>query len=198
MSIWDTLIGLAATALHDKPRRDVLLAVLNLRERMVACQKTYDDYQTVLKEDDYDVIMERRRELPAPTEHSTLIVYDPRDWWESSVSLLAEAFCEADPILNIFSPNTSHHVLGYFTGEVYSAKGPSTANAYKVLERAGADIDLTRDDALGSKFRTAVRELDSFIRENFKPEEVFAARKRVEVFPSPFVFCGEYWLRFPD
>jgi hypothetical protein len=60
MSVWETLIGLAAGALKDKPRRDVLEAVLSLRSSMIVCQKVYDDYQDLLKQGNYEKIMEER------------------------------------------------------------------------------------------------------------------------------------------
>jgi hypothetical protein len=194
MGIWDTLIGLAATALREKPRQDVILALLNLRESMVVCQKTYDDYQKMVKDGDYDLLMDQRREMVAPPE--AVRMYDPRDCWQECLPRLAEAMCDADPILTIFGPDADAHLHFYVATE---AQFDMTASSSidDVFRQAGAGIELTRADALGLKFRIALTKLDSFVRENFKPEEVFAARKRIKVWPWPFEFCGEYWLSLP-
>jgi hypothetical protein len=194
MGVWDTLIGLAATALKEHPRKKVLLGLMELRDSMIACQKTFDDYQAVLKEGDYDSVMEKRNNLPRPTGIEIAFLYDPRESWGQTVANLAVVLSEVDDILTIFSPETGKHVRYYGILEGgYDSPADATSDPMDVLNAVGAGIDL-REISLSSQFEVALRELDEFIRQNFKVEEVFAAQKQIRVWPSPFRFCGEYWL----
>lgn len=192
MGIWDTLIGLAATALKERPRHEVLEQLLKLRDAMVACQKTYDDYQAVLKEGDYNTVMEKRGNLPRPAGIDFAILYDPRELWVQAVENLAAALSNVDHILMIFSPETGEQIKYYGITEAISAEEHGS-NCMDVLNFAGTEIDLKKV-SLSAKFELALRKLDEFIRQNFKPEEVFTAQKGIKAWTSPLRFCGEYWL----
>jgi hypothetical protein len=195
MSVWDTFIGLAATALKERPRQQVLLGLLELREAMIACQRTYNDYQAVLKEGDYDTVMEKRGNLPRPDGIKYAFLYNPRDSWRETVEYLAVVLTEVDDILNIFSPETGKHVRYYGRTEAMSGwddRDDATTDPMDTLNAADAGIDLN-EVTLSSQFEIALGKLDEFIRQNFKLEEVFAMQKKVHPWPDPFRFCGEYW-----
>jgi len=188
MGVWDTLIGLAATALKEHPRKEVLRNVLELRNAMIACQKTFDDYQAVLKEGDYDSVMEKRRALPMPVGVITML-YDPLESWRETVAKLAQTLTLVNTTLTIFGPETGLHVLRYKgIEESLNVDAPMD-----VLNSLDAGVDLGKV-SLSSRFNRAIKELDEFIRTKFEVEEVFATQKHIRPWPAPFRFYGEYWL----
>jgi len=192
MGVWDTLIGLAATALKEHPRREILEALLELRSKMVACQKTYADYQEVCKEGDYETVMKKRGNLPRPEGIAGAFLYEPREEWEQIVRELAMMLHRIDPTLTILSPDASNVVQDYFRSEASVTLWPKMFYE-TMLNSLGAEVD-SGEAAPDVQCKPAVDKLDEFIRQNFKPEEVFSAQKEIEVWPSPYRFCGEYWL----
>jgi hypothetical protein len=195
VGVWDTLIGVAAAALKEHPRKEVLMGLLELRDAMIACQKTYDDYQDILKQGDYDRVMEQRRNLPRPAGMEFALLYDPRESWGQTVAGLAEVLTNFGDILTIFSPEAAKHVRYYGTIEAMNPDHPpaGTSDPMDVLNAVGAGIGLA-EVSLSSQFEVALSKLDEFIRQNFKPEEVFAAQKKTRPWPFPLKFCNDYWL----
>jgi hypothetical protein len=192
MGVWDSLIGLAATALKERPRRDVLGGLLELRAAMIACQKSYQDYRETLSEGDYDSVMEKRSKLTPPADATLL--NQPRESWGQTVANLAAVLTEVDSILTIFSPETAQRVRYYHILEARDPDPPwRTRDPMDTLRAVDAGIDL-QQVSISSQFESALGKLDEFIRQNFKPEEVFAAQKRINLYPYPFRFCGDYWL----
>ena len=197
MGIWDTIIQLSATSLKEYPRKRVLSTLLELRDAMIACQTTYGDYQAVIKEGEYNSVLEKRENLPRPD--GLAFLYDPRKCWGESVSILASVLSEeVSYIINIFSPETDKYIRHYETTEADSY-GKDYVDAYHRCDTAtflnalDAGVDVNQV-ALNSQFELAIRNLDEFIRTTFKPEEVYVARKRIHPWPHPFRFQGEYWL----
>jgi hypothetical protein len=196
MGVWDTFIGLAATALKERPRKDVLAGLLELRDAMVACQKTYQDYQKILKEGDYDSVMEKRSNLNPPAG-TVALLYCPRESWGETVANLAAVLTEVEGILTIFSPETAKHVRYYHIAEAMDPNEDDrpgrTRDPMDTLRAVDAGIDLQKV-SISSQFELALGKLDEFTRQNFKPEEVFAAQKHIKPWPHPFRLCGDYWL----
>src|SRR5579862_3742412 len=121
MGVWESIIGLAAAAVKDHPRKEVLERLLTLRDAMHACQKTYDDYQAIFEKGGYEVEMERRQGLPKPAGVSFSIMYDPRDAWGETVAGLAQALTGVGDVLTIFSPDAGESVRFYGITEAMSA-----------------------------------------------------------------------------
>jgi hypothetical protein len=193
MSVWDSLIGMIGTALKDKPRHDVLYALLDLRAAMSACHKTYFDLQELAERGNYADEMAERRKLQPP--EPGLQVYDPYDSWMESVTRLAMALAQANPTLRVMSPEASQRIAEYLQGEVSITPDGEFTQSMRFLKRYDAEIDLDRR-VFKSKFKRALENLDTFIRTSFKPEEVFEANKSIREWPYPFVFVGEYWLKY--
>lgn len=182
MSVWETLIGLAAKALKDKPRKDVLSALVALRSSMITCQQTYDDYQELLKQGNYDELLEKRCNTPNPNEEYMLI-YNPKNCWEMSVCGLADDLIEVDSLLQILSPEAANALTFYVRTEAMAGQPDlprEPIDPAEVLDReTGINLEA---ESLSKQFRDALDKLDTFIRNNFKPEEVFVAQKGVRPF----------------
>lgn len=191
MGVWDTLIGLAATALKNKPRHDVLYALLDLRAAMRGCNKTYTDFQTMAKQGNYQSQLAERKRLASP--EPGLRVYDPFQSWQESVVRLTETLARINITLQVLSPKTAEQAHAYHYAE--SAAPDDFRRSMDFLNRNNARIDLDRR-VLRSNFRKTIEELDTVIRANFTPEELFAAARNVDEWPHPFVFYGEYWLKY--
>ena len=198
MSVWDTLIGLTATALKNKPRSDVLNALFELRAAMHACNRTYTDLQIMVRLGDYDSQMAERQRVTAL--EPGLKVYDPRKEWAASVVLLCGTLDSIGTTLHVLNPKAFEEVAQYQYSEFRASSeaedpyGPYHASM-KVLTKYDARIDLDRPFPRSS-FKRAVEQLDNLIRTHFKPEELFQAAKRVREWPYPYVFYGEYWLKY--
>ena len=123
MGVWETLIGLTASALKERPRKEVLQRLVELRNAMIGCQKSYDDYQSVLKEGDYDSVMEKRAGLTPPAGAEFTILYDPRSLWRQAVFDLEHALSELNDVLIIFSPEAGEHLRFYGVSEALETRG---------------------------------------------------------------------------
>jgi hypothetical protein len=193
MSVWETLIGIAAKALKDKPRRDVLSALVALRSSMITCQRTYDDYQELLKQGNYDELMQERCKTPnANGEY--MFIYNPKNCWEMSVCRLADDLIEVDYLLQILSPEAANALTFYARTEAEVGQRDlprKPIDPAEVLEReTGINLEA---ESLSKQFRGALAQLDTFIRNNFKPEEVFVAQKGVRL--SFEVDLSGNWVR---
>ena len=188
MGVWDTLIGLATTALKERPRKEVLFGLLTLRNAMIDCQKTYGDYQELLKEGDYDSVIEKRLNGPIPAGVKFTFLYYPRECWDQAVGRLVAALVDVPDFPTIFSPGVARHVKRYEIAE----EMPIKQRDILISIDAGINIEKV---SLSSQCKPALSQLDEVIIKNFKPEEVFFTQKdKIHPFPYPARFCGEHWL----
>jgi hypothetical protein len=200
MSVWETLIGVAERALKEKPRRDVLMALVSLRSAMVVCQEVYEDYQDLLRQGNYERIIEERSKSPQPEPGRTAIVYDPKYCWPQTVNALAEELVSIRPVIEIFSSEVAQVLEAYSVTEAENARDfsePLSPEEIQESTQKNLDIDTSIGrESMGSLFEQALHGLDAFIKANFKPEEVFSAQKGVRVWPWPLEHRGD-WLFFP-
>jgi len=152
--MWTKLIELILTWWKDKPRKDVVRAVVRLRERMSDCQQWYDELQTAKQSGNVD---------------------HPPDYWWNSVAELGCAIEEIDQVVSIYSPEAREALRNYhmFEAREMVAEGVVATTA-EALGTKATDIDIEKQK-LGPSFKTALDTLDAFIRATFKVEEVHAA-----------------------
>ena len=157
--MWTILVGLIERWWRDKPRKDVVRAVVRLRDTMIDCQSWYNQYLAALKANDIDSL--------SP---------NPYDAWFYSLDDLFAAVYELDRVLAIFSPEAHEAIVHY----MYTEGGIRGEMGLKALSHClGApafDVE-KRERGLEESFSQALSELHKFISANFTPDEIFAATK---------------------
>jgi hypothetical protein len=153
--MWSTLIGLIERWWREKPRLDVVRAVVNLRDSMIECQSWYSRYLNALKAGDLDIL----------SPH-------PRVEWTRSLARLTVRVVELDTVLSIFTPEAHEAITSYLDAESLEAGALGLEVAAKEL-REPLDLDI-RKVTMNASFDEALVHLREFIAKNFKPDEVFA------------------------
>jgi len=54
--LWSTVIGLIERYWKDKPRKDVIASLVELRENMMVCQRSYEECKAMRKQGDIDQV----------------------------------------------------------------------------------------------------------------------------------------------
>jgi hypothetical protein len=182
--MWGILVGLIERWWREKPRKDIVRAVVRLRDSMIECQGWYSEYREALKANDIDRL--------SP---------NPKWEWFRSLDDLTDSVAELDDVLAIFSPEAHRALAGYILNDSQLA-GPLALRAalLELDKSAEVDMDLAHyganyseigitEEMIESGFSEALTELRKFISENFKPDEVFAAsenkRSRFVVLDKP-------------
>jgi hypothetical protein len=157
--MWTTLLGLIERWWREKPRLDVVRAVVHLRDAMQACESNYEAYFEAIEADGTD--------KSAKVESLERV-------WSESVDSLAFRVVALGTVLEIFGPNMHRQILEY-SGYETDARSGAPLYAVACEMHAAPEIDIARV-VLTDKYKAALAELDAFIRANFKPEEVHAAK----------------------
>jgi hypothetical protein len=154
--MWSTIIQILEKAWKEKPRRDLARGFVTLRCRMTDCQRRYEKYSSNINSD----IL--------------------REEWYLSISLLAVALGEMHVVLNIFAPASWRSLYDFLCQEKaleYEDRfGPA------ILVKMGEDLggspgfDLSLR-SMEPEFLAALQHLDAFLKENFKPDELYALSK---------------------
>jgi hypothetical protein len=157
--MWGTLVGLIERWWREKPRSDVVRAVVHLRDSMIECQSWYEQYLVALDVGDLDTL-----------DH------DPRFEWIRSLTTLTKKVVELDVVLSIFSQEAHQAIAGYldFENLEFGVEGLEVAAQY--LEQP-LQLDI-KNKTMDETFTTALNELSVFIAKNFKADEIFAASSR--------------------
>ena len=158
--MWSTLIGLIERWWREKPRLDVVRAVVRLRDAMEGGESSYEAY---------------RAASSSKVEGKTVDLYGLRRVWERNVNLLSAQVVELGKVLHIFSPELYREVMDYSGDEVDTLADDALYKVAKEMDQC-PEIDITKI-VLTDNYRSALSQLDAFIRENFKPEEVHAVTK---------------------
>lgn len=95
--MWSTLVGLIERWWREKPRLDLVRAVVRLRNAMRKCQKWYDAYVAAKQKGDPD-------DIPYP---------NPRVEWTRSLTYIGEAIVELDSVLAIFDAKAHRAIQSY-------------------------------------------------------------------------------------
>lgn len=156
--MWTTVIGLIERWWREKPRRDVVQSVVQLRDAMVDCQSAH----------------ERHTRSGSPGS-SDVDRKDSFDDWTKAVDHLANSLEELDTVLAVFSP-TAHDALHIYF-QLERQRGYHLDDARR-LEAVAADLGeplgIDLDHAtISHNFREALDALQQFIATNFKPEEIY-------------------------
>jgi hypothetical protein len=161
--MWSTLLGLIERWWREKPRLDIVRAVVRLRDAMQKCETSYEAYRAA----------GLSRKQPKPHELPPL-----RLAWEQNVGLLSEQVVELGKVLEIFSPELYRQITDYSGDEVDTLAADALYKVAQSMEQP-PELDIAMIEVTDN-YRTVLKELDAFIRTNFKPEEVHAvARSRL-------------------
>lgn len=148
--MWSTIVEILERAWRERPRKELIRGLLDLRDAMLRCQESYTGFRSGVSDRAQARIL-----------------------WVRSVQQLAFAVREIDQVLTIFSPKARQHIKLYMSDEMSEAQSSS------VLAVAAMDLGSTAWKAsndLGEAFCSALAGLDTFVRENFKPEEIHSAK----------------------
>lgn len=154
--MWTTLIGLIERWWREKPRLDVVRAVVHLRDAMIECQNWYSQYLAALKAGDLETL------YPHPGVE-----------WTRSLTTLNKRVAELDTVLSIFSPEAHKAIRAYIGAESLEVGAMGLELAAKELKQP-LDLDI-RNVAMSASFSEALDQLREFIAKNFKADEIFAA-----------------------
>lgn len=183
MGVWETIIGVVERTWHDKPRKDVVNALVELRAAMVECQRSYDEYQAIIKLGPYQKWLRRSRQL----FHSVgTLPTDPKKRWQDSVFTVVRITDEVSEVLQIFSPEVQSEVARMAESEWISLERANAIHQERMASGVVTRNDLSkaiqadlRNSTLDTNFVPALQRLDAFMKENFKLEEIYAANKRL-------------------
>jgi len=156
LSLFETIIGIAERSWREKPRKDTVKAIVSLRNAMVECQKAWEEYRTT------------------PSEDRQLSILR----WRRSVFQLGETLEKVNPVLEVFDPEVARSVSLYydFEGRPGGQDPPKAVNVEVLGEALGEASDVRlKFPILTKEFTDALTKLDSFIKANFKIEEVYSS-----------------------
>jgi hypothetical protein len=157
--MWTTLIGLIERWWREKPRLDIVRAVVQLRDAMEACESSYEAY--------------RKAKLKGSKLRKSEL-QELRAVWDRNVRTLTVQVVALDTVLQIFGPNLHREIMDYSGDETDTLADDALYTMAKEMKQE-PEIDVNRV-VLTDKYRSALSELDAFIRANFKPEEVLAVK----------------------
>jgi hypothetical protein len=167
--MWSTLVELIERWWRDKPRLDVVRSVICLRDAMEACRTSYAVYRTV----ETNGCMYRG---PEPQSREAEL-QRLRAQWGNNVEFLTRQVLELGTVLEIFSPSLHRELETYRSDERSSFLGEEVLNKMALELRQAPEIGIAQVE-IPDKYQTALAELDAFIRENFKMEEIHAVQSR--------------------
>ena len=147
MSIWDTIIGVVERTWRDKPRKDVVNALVELRAAMVECQRAYESYQDICRRGPYRKWLRRSRNI---FRDVGTVFEDPKLTWIGSVIKLSDLTAEINEVLQIFSPEVHSEVVRMAETEwKLQKKADSRVTASELNESLKIDL---RDSTLQCRF----------------------------------------------
>lgn len=159
--MWPKIIDLIINWLKTKPRSDLMIQVMTLREAMHDCHETYLRFSNAKAQGDQAVIDQSYRE------------------WRGAFGMLDTAVAEVDDVLHIFGKEARRKVQMYLLSE----SKPCAEDGYAV---SAAMVQLLREEPRdpqattgNAEFADALHKLDEFISGNFEPEEIVAAKQSV-------------------
>jgi hypothetical protein len=156
--MWSVLIGLVERWWRDKPRKEVVRAVVLLRDTMIDCHRWYVQYLEAVERGDLDFLYP-----------------NPEVEWTRSLTELVERVADLDTVLSIFSPEAHEAIRSYINQEslLAGAKGLEVA-----AQELGSPLEIDIANVKMEKsFTESLNQLRTFIAANFKADEVFAAHQ---------------------
>ena len=177
MGLLDTILGIAERSWKDKPRKEVVQSFVILRYEMIRCQRYYEEYSTLREKCNVDEWFEQQLDIARKT--GTAPPYHPRFGWIRSLRHVLKALHSLDAVLSIFSPDTRKAMNSY--GYLENLEATAVAMWQPMAAELGEPLEFSfTSDRLEPTFKAALEQLDRFIKENFKTEEVFAAAQKSE------------------
>ena len=156
--MWTTLLGLIERWWREKPRLDLVRAIVQLRDSMQECQRCYRDFTAAKK----SRTRAARDELP---------------WikmrWRQSIARLSYSVGDLDDVLSIFDTATHRAVFAYTSDEAELDEYEDSLLQLAAQLGQPLEIDV-RNLNIEVGFDEALKSLDAFIRSMVKPEEIDA------------------------
>ena len=159
--MWGTLLGLIERWWREKPRLDIVRAVVHLRDSMLNCQNRYEKFM---------------KASSARTPKHAANIAKLRDEWYLAVEGLVVSLAEIDTVLTIFEPEMRKKVRLYLHDESDSVDVQRALDNYAARLGDASEIDIPRD-YVDPAFHRTLNDLDAFIKTNFKIEEVQSVMK---------------------
>lgn len=159
--MWNIIVDLLEKWWKEKPRKDVMRAVVHLRDTMRNCQAEYKRFKAI--------------PLTGNVNDSPLWRNSHKEWVRSLTDL-GLAIIDIDDVLTIFSPDAGRLIRTYFDEDYFLAFIDGTLGTAAADLNAPLHIDVN-NDVMDQHFFDALEQLDTFIRANFKIEEVHAAQQ---------------------
>jgi len=171
----------------DKPREDLLDALLRLRKDMSDCHRSYLEFAAFR---DLSTSERRawRKQRKAAVKAGLPKPPDPKELWIDAIGRLYKDVYGIDSVLKIYSPETRSAVVRYTATDPEADPEverlfPDSATFYSTLgmdpektKSLGIDLKEQREEP---EFDEVLDKVDAFIKENFKFEEVFHAQSKL-------------------
>lgn len=104
--LWSTQIGLVERHWKEKPRKDVIAALIALRTNMMECQHCYEEYTALREQGDVDYLW---RIECAKAQKAGLVIRDhPQREWLRSLNRLAYEVLRLDSLFVDLQSRRAH------------------------------------------------------------------------------------------
>ena len=171
--MWTKIIDLIIGWVKEKPRKDVVSKIMNLREAMKKCHEAYGHWLS---------------DKDKGNTHRGL--GDPYIAWAYSLQDLASAIRDVDDVIAIFSPEAKGALYGYQMHEWHLADAAQIRHFRRELDQSLELLSLRvlgteetekgeTEGGIEADFTEAMDKLDQFIRTTFRIEEVDASRHKL-------------------
>jgi hypothetical protein len=158
VAVWTTLIGLIERWWREKPRADLVRALVGLQKSMQECQNWYEKYWELKRSDP-----RKLDGYPSPGVE-----------WVRSLTHVGRAIVELDSVLKIFDSKTHETIERWLNAEMLEATVTGTVGGAAKALGQPTGIDIKRVE-MDEHFHQALEQLNEFIRTNFEAAEVHAA-----------------------
>jgi hypothetical protein len=183
MGFWETIIGTAEKVWERKPRKDVANALVELRNAMADCHEAYRKFEQMVPTAE-PAEVERVKTFDELMALDEIPFENPKEYWARCVRSLGDCIARIGPVLEIFSPETSRALIAYQTMEEVdfgSLEVDPFFDSDEQFEKLAVTINQEKpkislaNPELDGGFENALTKLDTFIKENFKIEEIYKA-----------------------
>jgi len=159
--MWPKIIELIISWLKSKPRSDLTIQVLRLRDAMKDCHSSYECFAAAKVQGEQSEIDQRYRQ------------------WRAAFGVLDTAVADVDEVLHIFGKDARDQVNMYLISESAPCAEDGYAVSAAIVELLNEPPENPQATTGKVEFSAALETLDRFISANFKPEEVVAAKRSV-------------------
>jgi hypothetical protein len=168
-SVWGFINAHIEQDWRTKPRQDLIAAVVRLRDAMQRCHGSYEKYVSAYAKADLTTKAEGKLSPEAYNEWRN---------WENALSDLKRSLGQLNKLLTIFGPAASESLTEYLGDD--EAEWHNVQETLRdISQETGRSNDINvRGVSLGADFTGAMTQLDKFIMDHFKTEEIYDALQK--------------------